>query len=72
MVRFYHAAAGFPTEPTFISAVEKGYYASWPGLTVAAIRRHFPESEELQKGHMKAHKSGGVYDLPRKKQSTQT
>lgn len=58
VLRFYHAACGFPTEATWIQAVERGYFASWPGLTVAAIRRHFPESEETQKGHMKAIKSG--------------
>ena len=28
------------------------------GLTVKAARKHFPESEETQKGHMKAQKSG--------------
>jgi len=58
LCRFYHATAGFPTQATFEQAVEKNFYASWPGLTVDLVCKHFPESEETQKGHMKAMKSG--------------
>ena len=68
MIRFYHAAAGFPTQATWLRAIERGYYASWPGLTVKAARKHFPESEETQKGHMKAQKSG-IRSTKRKKVS---
>lgn len=41
IVRFVHAGMGYPTQPTLTTAVERGYLASWPGITVAAIRRHF-------------------------------
>eukprot|EP00804_Cyclotella_cryptica_P020244 CCRYP_010929-RA/>CCRYP_010929-RA protein AED:0.37 eAED:0.37 QI:0/-1/0/1/-1/1/1/0/232 len=30
-----------------------GFLTSWPGLRVNAINKHFPESVETQKGHMK-------------------
>ena len=58
LVRYFHAAAGFPTQATWIRAIKRGFFASWPGLTEKAVRKHFPESEETQKGHMKAQKSG--------------
>jgi hypothetical protein len=58
IIRFYHAAAGYPTKATWIKAVNRGYFASWPGLTAELIRKHFPESEETQKGHMRATRSG--------------
>ena len=58
MVRYYHAAAGFLTKPTWIDAIENNFYASWPGLTADAVRKHYPESEETPKGHMKKQKSG--------------
>ena len=58
IIRFYHAAAGYPTKATWIKAVNRGYFASWPGLTADLIRKHFPESEETQKGHMRATRSG--------------
>ena len=53
MIRYYHAAAGFPTKRTWLSAIKCGNFVSWPGLTVDAARKHFPESEETQKGHMR-------------------
>jgi hypothetical protein len=58
MVRYYHAAAGFPTKLTWIAAIKNKQYASWPGLTAEAVQKHFPESEETQKGHMKKQKAG--------------
>ncbi len=53
IIRFLHAAAGFPVKDTWIAAINAGNYSTWPGLTAKAIRRHFPESNETQKGHMK-------------------
>ena len=38
---------------TWVKAITNGNYVSWPGLTVAAVNKHFPESVETQKGHMK-------------------
>jgi hypothetical protein len=52
-IRYLHAAAGFPTKDSWIKAVKNGNYATWPGITVEAVNKHFPESVETQKGHMK-------------------
>ena len=58
IIRYYHAAAGFPTKRTWIAAINNDQYASWPGLTASAVAKHFPESEETAKGHMRKAKSG--------------
>ncbi len=52
-IAFMHAAAGFPSQDTWTKAIKNGNYDTWPGLTVQAVNRHFPESVETQKGHIK-------------------
>jgi hypothetical protein len=51
LVQYYHAAAGFPTKPSWLKAIKNKQYASWPGLTWQAANKHYPESEETLKGH---------------------
>jgi hypothetical protein len=51
LVRYHHAAAGFPTKPTWYKAVKNGQFVSWPGLTAAAVAKHFPKAKETIKGH---------------------
>ena len=58
IVRYYHAAAGFPTKPTWIKAINNKQYASWPGLTSEMVQKYYPESEESLKGHARKVKSG--------------
>ena len=50
---WYHAAAGFPPKETFLKAVRRGNYATWPKLTTRLIHKYFPDSDETQQGHMK-------------------
>jgi hypothetical protein len=52
-VRYLHAAAGIPVESEWIKAIKAGNYVTWLELTTEAVHKHFPESDELQKGHMK-------------------
>ena len=58
LVRYYHAAAGFPTKPTWLAAINNSHYASWPGLTATLAAKYFPESAETWKGHGRKIKSG--------------
>ena len=51
LVRYYHAAAGFPTKPWWLKAIKNKQYASWLGLTWEAVSKHFPKSKETLKGH---------------------
>jgi hypothetical protein len=55
---YFHAAAGFPTKETFTDAVRASNYTTWPGLTTTLISKHFPDSNETQKGHMKGQRKG--------------
>ena len=52
-IKYLHAVAGFPVKETWIDAIQVGNYITWPGLTPAAVQKHFLDSNETQKGHMK-------------------
>ena len=58
VVRFLHAALGFPTKQTLIAAINNGHLNTFPGLTAHNVSKHFPESDETQKGHMKQQRQG--------------
>ena len=58
VVRYLHAALGSPTQATLLTAAQHGNLVTFPGLTPHNISRHFPESDETQKGHMKQTKQG--------------
>ena len=53
VIRFLHAALGFPTKATLTKAINKSNLAMFPGLTAENVNKFFPESDETQKGHMK-------------------
>ena len=57
-MRYLHVCAGFPTKATWVKAIQNGNYATWPGLTIKAVNKHFPESDETQQGHMRSIKQG--------------
>ena len=52
-VRYLHAAAGHPTEETWLKAIRKGNYNLWPLIDTKNVRKYFPESEETQCGHIR-------------------
>jgi hypothetical protein len=58
VVRFLHGALGFPTKATLLTAARHGNLVTFPGLMPENISKHFPESDETQKGHMKQTKQG--------------
>ena len=49
LVRYYHAAAGFPTKLTWLAAIKNMHYASWPGLSEDAVRRIFLSQRKRKK-----------------------
>eukprot|EP00804_Cyclotella_cryptica_P002412 CCRYP_004109-RA/>CCRYP_004109-RA protein AED:0.25 eAED:0.31 QI:0/0/0/1/0.33/0.25/4/0/631 len=57
-IRYLHAAAGFPTKSTWLAAIRKGNYSTWPLITVKNAHKHFPQSEETQQGHMRNQRQG--------------
>ena len=52
LIRFLHAAAFSPAPSTWIQAVEKGFFSSWPGLTKKAINTFLPKSIHTSMGHL--------------------
>ena len=58
MIKYHHASAGHPVKDTWITAINAGNYATWPGITSTAVRKHFPKSDETQKEHMKRQRQG--------------
>ena len=50
---YYHQAAFSPVPTTFISAINKGNFSTWPGLTAELISKHLPKSLATAKGHNK-------------------
>jgi hypothetical protein len=55
---WYHASVGFLPKETFVDAVRKGNYATWPKLTVTLINRYFLDSNKTIKGHLKGQRQG--------------
>jgi hypothetical protein len=53
VVRFLHAALGFPTKATLLTAIRNGNLVTFPALNVSNVTKHFPESDKMHKGHMK-------------------
>ena len=50
---YLHAAVGFPVKQTFLDTIKAGNFVTWPGLTTTVVRKHFPDSDETQQGHIK-------------------
>ena len=57
-IRYLHGAAGFPTKTTWLKAIRRGNYDTWPLINVKNVHKHFPESEETQHGHMRNQRQG--------------
>ena len=58
LVRYLHAAAGFPVKSTWLAAIKAGNLSTWPGLTYAHASRYCPNCEENSKGHLTQAKQG--------------
>ena len=46
LVRYMHAAAGFPVRSTWLKAIKNGKFNSWPGLTYNNTAKYCPKSME--------------------------
>lgn len=46
VIRFLHASLGFPTKPPLLAAIRNKQLTTFPGLTVEAVNKHFPGSDE--------------------------
>jgi hypothetical protein len=53
LIEFLHRACFSPTLSTWTQAIEKNFFATWPGLTAEAVRKYLPKSLATAKGHLK-------------------
>ena len=51
-IKYLHQCAFSPTPRTWIQAVKKGHFKTWPGVTVEAIKRYLPKSEATTMVHL--------------------
>ena len=51
LVAFLHVAAFSPSTTTWIDAIKKGFFQSWPGLTTEVVRKYLPKSPVTAIGH---------------------
>ena len=69
-IAYYHAAAGFPVQSTWVDAVKLGSYATWQGLTPEAIRKHYPKTNATQEGYMHGLRQGIKSTKPKDKKTS--
>jgi hypothetical protein len=53
LAQYLYSACFSPTPSTFIQAINKGHFTTWPGLTADLIKNHLPQSNVTVKGHLK-------------------
>jgi hypothetical protein len=54
LIHFLHRTCFSPVLSTWIQAIDKGFFTTWPGLTAEAVRKFLPKSLATAKGHLKA------------------
>ena len=52
LAQYLHACAFSPCLRTFITAIRKGHFITWPGLTSSLLSKHLPPCVFTAKGHM--------------------
>ena len=52
LIRYFHAASGFPVRDTWLRAIKSGNFDLWPGLTYQNATKYCPTCNETIKGHM--------------------
>ena len=67
IIGFYHKAACHPLKKTWLPAIKRGAYASWPGLTETMVQKSLDKQEATIMGHMHARIGRPEYQAKNKK-----
>jgi hypothetical protein len=51
-IKWMHTVCGYPVKSTWLKAVKAGNYIGWPLLTKQTVRKYYPETTEMPKGHL--------------------
>ena len=70
LVIYIHAAAGFPVKSTWLKAIKKGNFATYPGLTYSNAAKYCTQSVDTLIGHM-VQSSQGERSTKKKKHKNQ-
>lgn len=49
IIKYYHRCLLCPTISTWVSAINQGFFTSWPGLTSQAVKNTSTNQRQLQK-----------------------
>ena len=52
LAEYLHAACLGPVKSTFLQAIEKGFFKTWPGLSEKLVKKHLHPSTFTAKGHL--------------------
>lgn len=52
LMNFYHWTLGAPAISTMLTAINKNYLDSFPGLTATLLRKYYPNPMATSKGHL--------------------
>ena len=57
IVKYLSHAMWNPVPQTWVQAIHKGFFATWPGLTTKLVNKYLETQEETIKGHQRAVRS---------------
>ena len=58
LILFYRAACFSPTKRTFLEAIKRNVFTSWPRITADLVKKYPPKIEATIKGHIRQHYKG--------------
>ena len=58
IIRYFHAAAGYPVRSTWLTAISAGNYLSWPGLTLTNATKYCPSATATIMGYLVQKRQG--------------
>ena len=58
LIHWYHLGMFTPVILTWITAIQRGWFNLWPGLTAAAVKKHLKPLEATIMGHMNKRRQG--------------
>ena len=52
IIQYLHAAAFSPVVSMWVKFIEKGFFVTWPGLTIEKVKKDLPKIEATALGHL--------------------
>ena len=65
LIRYLHAASGYPVRSTWLKAIGAGNYSSWPGLMLANATKYFSSADYTIMVHLVRKRQGVIFTKPK-------